>query len=104
MLSIKEENFIEYWSKKRLENKANPLFFLKGFTAGILVGVMIFLCMGLGWYKRANMVASTKLNPVVLFFGLLIISLFLAIFYNNFRYEQNEQAYQELLQKKKKLQ
>ncbi len=101
MLTTKEEEFLIYWNIKRNENKLNPLFFIKGFTAGVLVGILIFFCMGLGWYKRANMVASSKLNPVVLFIALLLIAIFLSIFYNSFRFEQNEQAYQELLQKQK---
>jgi len=102
MLTKKEQDFLNYWFVKREENKLNPLFFIKGFSAGVIVGMMIFISLGLGWYKRANMVASSKLNPFVLFIALLIIAVFLSVFYNSFRYEQNEQAYQELLQKQKK--
>jgi formate/nitrite transporter FocA (FNT family) len=101
MLTKKEEKFLIYWTQKRQESKLNPLFFIKGFTAGILVGLLIFVSVVVGWYKRAAMDASTKLNPVVFMIALIIIAAFLAVFYNSFRYEQNEQAYQELQRKNK---
>ena len=102
MQNDKEQEFINYWEVKRNQSKLNPFFFIKGFAGGIIIGLLVFLSILLGWYKRANMEANTMLNPYVLLICLLAIGTFIAVFYTNFKYEQNEQFYQELLQKRKK--
>ncbi len=101
MITIEEQKFIAYWSKKREESKLNPFFFVKGFTVGLVFSILVLICLGADWYKRATMDANTKLNPIVLFVALLLITLFLAIFYNSFKYEQNEQLFKELKHKDK---
>lgn len=101
MLKKKEIEFLVYWEKKRLENKFNPFFFIKGFAVGLVIGLLISLSLVLGWYKRANMDANTKLNPLVLLLAIVLIGVFLAIFYNGFRYEECEQHYLELKHKEK---
>ena len=103
MLTNEEQKFIDYWAKKRVENKLNPFFFARGFVVGIILSLLVLVSIGADWYKRATMDANTKLNPLVLFIALLLITLFLAIFYNSFKYEQNEQFFQELKQKEKKV-
>ncbi|MBS4042550.1 MAG: hypothetical protein KGZ59_01915 [Chitinophagaceae bacterium] len=102
MLDIQEEKFIKFWSEKRNESKLNPFFFIKGFAGGLIIGLLVFISILAGWYKRANMDASNKLSPTILFICILSISLFIAIFYNYFKYEQNEQLYQELIKRKEK--
>lgn len=102
MLTYKEEKYILYWQEKRKQSKNNPLFFIKGFGGGLIIGLLIIISILIGWYPRADMDASTKLNPYVLLLCVIGISLFVAFFYTNFRYEQNEQFYQELLNKKNK--
>ena len=97
-----EEKFMQYWQEKRLQPKLNPFFFLKGFAGGLIIGLLIFISLLAGWYKRANMDASNKLNPVVLLICILTIGIFIAIFYTYFKFEQNEQLYQEILKKREK--
>jgi putative Mn2+ efflux pump MntP len=99
MLTENEERFLIYWTEKRKLNKFNPFFFAKGLAAGLAIGLLIVICFGAGWYKR---VYANSLNPSILMFALISIALFLAIFYNSFKYEQNEQLYQELRKKKQR--
>ncbi len=98
----KEEKFLLYWKEKRMQSKFNPFFFIKGFAGGLIIGLLVFISLLIGWYKRANMDASNKLNPIVLFICILAIGIFIAIFYTYFKFEQNEQFYQELLKKRDK--
>ncbi len=102
MLSEKEKKFIEYWEEKREENKLNPFFFLSGFAGGLAIGLLVITTIGIGWYKRANMEVNAMLNPVVLIIAIIAISVFIAFFYNSFKYEQNEQLYIELKNKENK--
>ena len=99
MLSLQEEKFIAYWQEKRGENKLSPFFFIKGFAIGLIMGVLVIISVVTGWYKRAYMDANTKLNPYLLLVAIVLIAVFLAVFYNSFKYEQNEQLYKELKRK-----
>ncbi len=96
----KEEKFIHYWKEKRLQSKFNPFLFIKGFAGGLIIGLLVFISLLVGWYKRANMDASNKLSLTVLLICFLAIALFLAIFYTLFKFEQNEQLYQEILKRR----
>jgi hypothetical protein len=102
MLSKNEINFIDYWASQRNKNKLNPFFFIKGLSLGLLISFLIIAIVGAGWYSRANMQANSKLNPVIFLTSLLLISIFCSVFYNSFKFEQNEQYYNELLAKQKK--
>jgi sterol desaturase/sphingolipid hydroxylase (fatty acid hydroxylase superfamily) len=99
MITNEEQKFINYWKIKREQNKLNPFLFGKGFALGLLLSVLILICFNTGWYKR---VAVNQLNPIVAMVAVLIISFFMAVFYNNFKHEQNEQLYKELLSKQRK--
>lgn len=102
MLTKKEEAFIKYWSENRELQKKSFTAFLKGFSSGLIIGIGILLLISVGWYQRANMVANTMLNPFILLLVILILSVFMAFFYKNYRWEMNDQQYLELLAKKKK--
>jgi hypothetical protein len=102
MLSEKEKKFIIYWEEKRLQNKLNPFFFISGFAGGLAIGLLVITTIGIGWYKRANMDANAMLNPIVLIIAIIAISVFIAFFYNSFKFEQNEQLYVELKHKESK--
>jgi hypothetical protein len=102
MLNEQEKEFIEYWGKKRTQNKLNPFFLMSGFAGGLIIGLLVILGLAAGWYKRATMEASSQLNPFVLLIAVAGISLFVSIFYNSFKFEQNEQTYNELKNKERK--
>ena len=55
-----------------------------------------------GWYKRAEMIANSRFNPIVLYVAVALIAIFFAIFSKKFEFDQQEQRYKELTAKKKR--
>ncbi len=103
MLTKMEEDFLEYWASNRIKQKKNTKQFIIGLTAGLAISFSLFIFIFSGWYQRATMVANSKLNPTLFAIIIIIISVFMAYFYRNFKWEQQEQQYLEVLAKKKKL-
>lgn len=96
MLSEKEKAFIRYWEENRLKEKSILRQFFPGLPIGLSLGAAILLVLDSGWYERANMVAQSQSSPVVLFIAIAGIVTFTSFFYKKFRWEMNEQAYEEL--------
>lgn len=100
MLSKEEKEFLHYWQENRLKKKR----FLKQFSIGLPIGVLIvagiFLNLLSGWYKKADMIvrSNSSLIPVIVI-ALILIAVFFAIFSSRHKWEQNEQRYEELKQK-----
>lgn len=103
MLTKMEEDFLEYWACNRIKQKKNTKQFIIGLTAGLAISFSLFIFIFSGWYQRATMVANSKLNPTLFAIIIIVICVFMAYFYRNFKWEQQEQQYLELLAKKKKL-
>lgn len=101
MLSEKEKAFLQYWEANRIKQKKSTRNVLIGLGIGIVAGVPIFINLLSGWYERAQMVANSQTNLGVLVFAILLIGLFIGLFYTRFKWETNEQYYQELLLKNK---
>lgn len=95
--------FLEYWEKNR--NRQKKFLYQLGFGLpfGLLLGAVILTNFFSGWYKRAEMIANSQFNPVVLYIAVLAIAVFIAIFSKKFEWDQQEQRYKELLFKKKQL-
>jgi hypothetical protein len=103
MLSQEEEAFIVYWKANREKQKRGFRQFLLGIPLALLFVIPIWLNFFSGWYKRARMVAGTSdFNPGVLLLALVLIVVFIAIFSRKFKWDQYEQRYIELLNKKEK--
>lgn len=101
MTDLEQEVFLQYWQNIREKSKWNPFLFIRGFFIALSLGLIVILSITIGWYQRATMVANAKLNIWVLLIAILGIAFFSAILYNNFKWEQLEQQYQEILAKKK---
>ena len=104
MLTDNEEKFLIYWAKNRDNQKQNFKQFIKGLSSGIAIGISILIIIGIGWYSRANMEANAGTGKFLLLICILIISLFMAFMYKNYKWEQNEQLFKELQAKKRRLQ
>jgi hypothetical protein len=102
MLTEEEEKFLAYWAINGAQQKTGFRALLKGFSSGISIGAGIILLIAAGWYERADMEAHSKLNPFLLLLIILIIAVFMAFLYRNYRWEMNQQHYLELLAKKRK--
>lgn len=98
MLNEQEKLFLVYWEANRLREKKVLKQLLIGLPIGVLFGlpVIIILFSGKFWYKRADMVANTQLNPFVLVAAVILIIVFVAIFYKRHQWEMKEQQYLEI--------
>ena len=103
MLTPKEEMFIEYWEANRDKQKKLVYQLLVGLPFGLLIGVLVVANFFSGWYKRAEMIANSQFNPIVLYLAAALIAIFFAVFSKKFQWDQQEQRYRELLAKKQKL-
>lgn len=98
MLTGQEKDFIDYWERNRVRRKKIFRQFLIGIPVGLLFTIPIVINFASGWYKRAAMVANTgDFNPLVLLLALVLIVGFVAIFYEQHKWDQHEQRYRELL-------
>lgn len=102
MLTEKENDFLQYWSQKRLTGKKDLKVFLKGLSKGLLIGIGIAVTIMIGWYKRANMEINTQLSPFIFLIAVIAISVFMAFIYQNYQWEMKDQYFLELQAKKKK--
>ena len=98
MLDRKEKLFVEYWETNR-EREKNILYqVLTGLPIGLLFALPIIFILFTGryWFKRADMVANSELNPVLLVSAVLIIATFVAVLYKRHQWDMKEQQYKEL--------
>jgi membrane protein YdbS with pleckstrin-like domain len=100
MLSEQEKAFVAYWEKNRENEKKTFRQLLIGLPLGLSFASFILISFVSGWFERANMVAYSKFNPVVLVIAVLGIAAFTAIFFKKHKWDLNEQQYLELLAKK----
>jgi formate/nitrite transporter FocA (FNT family) len=101
MLSEKEEDFLAYWSENGKKQKTSLRPLLVGMSAGFLLGISLIVIVQTGWDQRATMVANSKLSSVVFLLAIILIAVFMAFLYRNFRWEMQEQQFLELNAKKK---
>lgn len=102
MLTEKEKAFIDYWEKNRGRQKKFFYQLAVGLPFGLLIGVIIITNFSAGWYKRADMIANSSFNPVVLYVAAAVIAVFFAVFSKKFQWDQSEQRYRELKAKEEK--
>jgi uncharacterized membrane protein len=103
MLSQQEKDFLRYWEENRLNKKRFLRQFSIGLPVGVLLVALIFVNLLSGWYKKAEMqMRSNSSLILVVIVALLITAVFIAIFSSKHKWEQNEQRYQELKRKEEK--
>jgi len=100
-LTEKELAFISYWEHHRMKEKKFLNQLLVGLPLGVVFGMPILINLFFGWYKRANMVAHTQLNPVILITAIMLIIVFVAVFSRKHKWEMKEQYYLELKAREK---
>jgi hypothetical protein len=96
MISPEEEKFYAQWEKERLQPHYKRRPFLRGLSVGLSLGVLILVITEFDWYERANMQVNSRGNENLINIAILIITLGIGWFYQQFTSEMNEQRYQEL--------
>jgi mannose/fructose/N-acetylgalactosamine-specific phosphotransferase system component IIC len=105
-LTEDEQKFMEYWERERDRQKRTFYQLWVGLPIGLLFAIPILINFVLGrfWYKRADAVGNAQFNPMVLVIAVLGIAVFMAIFQKKFKWDQQEQQYQEFKAKKNRAQ
>jgi preprotein translocase subunit Sec61beta len=103
MLTQEEKGFIEYWEENRLKKRKVMNQLSVGLPLAVLLVIAIFVNFFSGWDKRATMIINTDPSLIiVLLIACVLIVIFIAIFSFRHKWEQNEQRYQELLNRREK--
>lgn len=104
MLEEKERLFLNYWSVHREKERRPGYQLLTGLPIGLLFALPIIFLLFTGkyWYKRADMVANSKLSLGVLAIAIVLIALFISMLYKRHQWEMKEQQFMELKAKDKK--
>jgi len=93
--------FMEYWSANREKEKKWLTQLMVGLPLGLVFGLPVFLSFLLrGWYKRMPYISGSQFTVILM--AVIGIAVFYGIFRMKFKWELNEQRYQELLALKKK--
>ena len=81
MLSQQEKDFLRYWEENRLNKKRFLRQFSIGLPVGVLLVALIFVNLLSGWYEKAEMqMRSNSSLILVVIVALLITAVFIAIF------------------------
>ncbi len=106
MISEKELQFIQYWEKHRVELGKPISKLLRGlpvatlFVLPILLSMILVNILSPDWYTKVAPKDSGAFTTI--FIALFICVLFISYFRMQFKWESNEQAYNELKQKQGK--
>lgn len=102
-MQMDDEVFFAFWQNNSEKEKSSRKAFILGLSSGFAIGGAVIAVIVSGWYQRATMVANSKMSAFVLFMAILCISVFIAFMYRRFKWEMNDQRFQEILAKKQKL-
>lgn len=100
MLTQQEQAFIRYWEENRSRRKKVFRQFLVGIPVGLGFTIPILIMVFSGWDKHVSDPSEDKSLMMVLMIALLLIVGFTAIFYQKYKWDQYEQRYRELLNKR----
>ncbi|MFY7839706.1 MAG: hypothetical protein ACOVP7_05490 [Lacibacter sp.] len=98
MLTKEDKEFLTWWeaNSKREKKLLTQLSF--GLPLGLAFGFPILLSVIFrGWYKNMPYVSGSQLTVILI--AVLLIIVFYAIFRMRFKWELNEQRYNELKEK-----
>jgi len=98
MLNERERKFMAYWEANRLREGQWQYQLMMGIPIGLLFALPVILIVFTAkfWYERADMQSNAMGSPVVLVAAVFIITVFIAIFYKRYQWDQKEQYYRQL--------
>ena len=103
VMQMDDETFFAFWQENSEKEKSSRKAFMLGLSSGFAIGVLVLSVILSGWYQRATMEANSKMSAFVLFLAILGLSVFIAFAYRKFKWEMNDQRYQEIAAKKRKI-
>jgi uncharacterized membrane protein YqjE len=107
MLSAKEKAFVEYWEKVRESEKSFGRKLIAGLPMAMVFGLPIILFVLViylffpEWYTRISQTTSGTLLAMII--AVMIAIIFFSFFRMQFKWEMNEQLYNELLIREKRI-
>ena len=105
MLNEEEKKFIVQWEKDRVKFSTVKSKFLRGLPMAMIFSFPIFFSVIMvyffspEWYTKVSQNIAGSILVVVL--AVMIIILFFSFFRMHFKWEMNEQLFEELKQKEK---
>jgi branched-subunit amino acid permease len=105
MITGNDEEFIVYWESVREEYGKFMSKLLRGlpmaivFTLPIFFSLIFVFVFSPEWYTKISQQLNGSLFPIIL--ALLVIIFFVSFMRMHFKWEMNEQLYNELINKKK---
>jgi hypothetical protein len=106
MLTDEEIRFMEYWEANRLRRKRGFRQLAVGLPLAVMIMAALFINFFSGWYKRADMMIRSQSQSsqssliLVIVIAALLIVVFTTVFSIHHKWDQHEQRYRELLEKK----
>ena len=106
MLTEREKQFILYWEREREKQNSTKAKLINGLPMAVLFSIPILLFITAvylffpEWYtKISNRLAGSLVTIII---AVILCILFYSYFRMHYKWEMNEQAYQELKAKSKK--
>jgi heme/copper-type cytochrome/quinol oxidase subunit 4 len=100
MITEEEKAFMDYWTVQRAKKKSSLRRFTVGFPLAVMILVVLFANIISGWHKRAAMIIQSNGSIILMVIIAAVgIVVFMTYFSGKHEWDQNEQRYQELLQK-----
>lgn len=101
MLTKEEESFIEYWEKNSEKEKNIWRRFMYGSPWGLIFALPILLAVIFhDWYKNMVYISPTLITLIII--CIIGIAVFFTLFSMQFKWDRNQQIYEELKFKQKK--
>jgi hypothetical protein len=101
MLTQEEKSFIIYWEKNREKEKKIFFKFLYGSPWGLIFALPVLVAVIFhDWYKNMVYISPTLITLIII--AVLAIAVFYTLFSMQFKWDRNEQIYEELKFKQQK--
>ena len=103
MLSDSEKRFISHWEKVRIPYSTIASKFKRGLPMALIFGGSLFLSLvgvyffSPEWYTKISQRANSSVFAIII--GLFLSILFFAYFKMHFKWEMNEQLFNEIKNK-----
>lgn len=101
MLNEDEKSFIIYWEKNREKEKKILYKFLYGSPWGLIFALPVLVAVIFhDWYKNMVYISPSLITLIII--AVIAIAVFYTLFSMQFKWDRNEQIYEELKFKQQK--